>query len=131
MERVLVPIDGSENARRALRFAAGLARRYGADLDVVHLTDVETESTRELLAEAEAILEEEGLDGEAAVEYDLRLTFKASERIGKGILEAVEEGGYDHVVMGHHGTGAVERLLLGSATETVIRADEVAVTVIP
>ncbi|NIX20649.1 MAG: universal stress protein [Actinobacteria bacterium] len=131
MERVLVPVDGSENALRALRFAAGLARRYGADLDAVHITDVETESTRELLAEAEAILEEEGLEGEASVEYDLRLTFKASERIGNGILETVEEGGYDHVVMGHHGTGAVGRLLLGSATETVIRADEVAVTVIP
>ena len=130
-ERILAPIDGSENAERALRFAADLARRYEAGLDVVHITDVETESTKSLLEEADAVLEEEGLPGEAAVKYDLRLTFKASDRVGRGILELVEDGDYDHVVMGHHGAGAVERMLLGSATETVIRADSVAVTVIP
>ncbi|MDZ7701105.1 MAG: universal stress protein [Halobacteriales archaeon] len=131
IDRLLAPIDGSENAERALRFAADLARRYEARLDVVHLTDVETESTRALLEEADDILEEAGLPGEAAVKYDLRLTFKSSDRVGKGILDLVEEHGYDHVVMGHHGTGAVGRLLLGSATETVIRDDSVAVTVIP
>lgn len=131
IETVLVPIDGSENAERALRFGADLARRHEAALDVVHITDVETESTQELLDSADAILEEEGFAGEAAVQYDLRLTFKSSDRIGEGILELVAEEGYDHVAMGHHGAGAVERLLLGSATETVIRADEVPVTVIP
>jgi nucleotide-binding universal stress UspA family protein len=131
MERILAPIDGSENAERALRFAAELARRYEASLDVVHITDVETESTRALLEEADAVLEDEGLPGETTVEYDLRLTFKSSDRIGESILELAEEGGYDHIVMGHHGAGAVERLLLGSATETVIRANAVAVTVVP
>lgn len=131
IDRILAPIDGSENAERALRFAADLARRHEAALDVVHITDVETESTTALLEAADAVLEDEGLPGETRVEYDLRLTFKSSDRIGEGILDLVEEHGYDHVVMGHHGAGAVERLLLGSATETVIRADEVAVTVIP
>ena len=131
VEQVLVPIDGSDNAERALRFAAGLAHRYGAALEVVHITDVETESTNRLLEDATAVLEEEGVTTEPRVEYDLRLTFKASDRIGRGILELVEEEGHDHVVMGHHGAGAVKRAVLGSATETVIRADAVAVSVIP
>lgn len=131
IDRILAPIDGSENAERALRFAAELARRYEASLDVIHITDVETESTKALLEEADAVLEEEGLPGEASVQYDLRLTFKASDRVGEGILDLVEEGDYDHVVMGHHGAGAVEQMLLGSATQTVIGADAVAVTVIP
>lgn len=131
MERILAPIDGSENAERALRFAAELSRRYDARLDVVHITDVETESTRELLDRADEILDDEGHPGETTVQYDLRLTFKSSDRIGEGVLDLVEEEGYDHVVMGHHGAGAVERLLLGSATETVIRANAVPVTVVP
>ena len=131
VERILAPTDGSENAERALRFAAELAARFDADLDVVHLTDVETEATRTLLERARTILEDAGLPGEPTVQYDLRLTFKAGDRVGEDLLDIVEEGGYDHVVMGHHGAGAVERFLLGSATETVIRADEVAVTVIP
>ena len=131
VERILAPIDGSENAERALRFAADLAVHYAADLDVVHLTDVETESTADLLERAEAILEEAGLESEPSVHYDLQLTFKAGDRVGQDILRLVEEGDYDHVVLGHHGAGAVKRLVLGSATETVIRADVVAVTVIP
>jgi nucleotide-binding universal stress UspA family protein len=129
--RILVPIDASDNAERALRFGAGLARRYGAEIEVVHITDVETESTTRLLEDAEAVLEDEDLTAEPRVKYDLRLTFKASDRIGEGILDLVEEEGHDHVVMGHHGSGGVERMLLGSATETVIRANEVPVTVIP
>ena len=131
VERILAPTDGSENAERALRFAADLATRFEADVDVVHLTDVETEDTRAILEEARALLAEAGIVEEPEVRLDLRLTFKASDRVGEDILRLVEEEGYDHVVMGHHGAGAVKRLVLGSATETVIRADEVAVTVIP
>jgi len=131
VERILVPIDGSENAERALRFGADLASRYGASLDVVHVTDVETESTRALLDRARAVLDELGLEAEPRVAFDLRMTFGSSDRVGATILDLVETEGYDHVVMGHHGDGAVERLLLGSATRTVIRADSVAVTVVP
>jgi nucleotide-binding universal stress UspA family protein len=41
------------------------------------------------------------------------------------------EQDFDHVVMGHHGSGAVERAILGSAAETVLRAEEFPVTVVP
>lgn len=68
VEHLPVPIDGSDNAERALRFGAEMARRYDAAIDVVHITDVETESTEELLERADGILEEEGLPGEAAIE---------------------------------------------------------------
>ncbi len=131
VEHVLAPIDGSDNAERALRFAAQLAARFDAEIDVVHLTDVETEATEALLDSAREILEAAEVEAELSIEYDLRLTFRGGDRIGDDILEIAEEGGYDHVVMGHHGSGTVERLVMGSATETVIRANEVAVTVIP
>ena len=62
---------------------------------------------------------------------DVRLDLRPANRVGQNILEMVEEEGYDHVVMGHHGAGAVERAILGSAAETVLRSNQVPVTVVP
>ena len=131
MMRVLVPVDGSESSERALRFAADLIRGIDGELDVVHVTDVETEATEQLLERAREILAEEGVDDVPEVEIDLNLTFRGADQVGKDILAIVEEEGYDHVVMGHHGSGAVDRLILGSAAETVLRSGDVPVTVVP
>ena len=129
--RVLVPIDGSETSERALRFAAEFSRRFEGTLHVVHVTDRETEATEQIVARAEEILEEEGVPGEPSVSLDFQLTFRSANRVGDDIVDFVEEGDYDHVVMGHHGDGTVDRLILGSAAETVLRAGEVPVTVVP
>lgn len=129
--KVLAPIDGSDCSFRALRFAVTFASRFEADLEVVHITDVETEATDQLLERARAILDETGVAEEPSISIDFDLSFRGSNRIGRNILDIVEEDGYDHVVMGHHGSGRVERAILGSATETVLRSDEVPVTIIP
>lgn len=134
--KILAPIDGSDCSVRALRFAAEAAVRYDADLDVVHFVDQdadrEREETQRLLARAESVLEEEGVAAEPEVAVDVWITdYRYANRIGKDVLREAREGDYDLVVMGHHGTGAVGRLLLGSAAETVVRAAEVPVTVVP
>lgn len=128
--RVLVPVDGSDCSRRALRFAAEFAGNFDADLRVVHITDAETDATEEILRRAKETLAEEGLDVEPEVDIDVGLTFRSSNRVGNDILDLVEEDGYDHVVMGHRGAGAVERAILGSAARTVVEANTVPVTII-
>lgn len=128
---VLCPIDGSETSYRALEFAAKFVTRFEADLQVVHFAQDTTEGTRRILDRAAAVLEEAGVDAEPRVATDLGLDFRPSNRVGDDILALVEEGGFDHVVMGHHGSGMVERAILGSATETVVRADAVPVTIVP
>ena len=113
---ILAPIDGSDCSERALRFAAGMARRYEAEVHVVHLSEHRTGQTDDLLERAETVLEEEGVVGDSTVVSDVRLSdLRASDQVGRDILELVERRGYDHVVMGHHGTGRVGRLILGSA----------------
>ena len=129
--RILVPVDGSDCSERALRFAAEMSRRYEGSLKVVHVTDVETEATELIVERAREVLAEEGIVDEATVSIDLELAFRSANRIGDDILELAEDGDFDHVVMGHHGSGAVERLILGSAAETVVRAGEVPATVVP
>lgn len=128
---ILCPIDGTETSFRALEFAAELSRRFDADLDVVHITDEHTDATEEILDRARTVLDMTGVDAVPAVSTDLDLDFRPGERVGKDILNLVEMRDYDHVVMGHEGSGTVERAILGSAAETVLRAETVPVSVVP
>lgn len=134
--KILAPIDESECSARAVRFAARFAVRYEASLDVVHLVEQDHDATRaetqKLLERAETILAEEGIPNEPAVVTDVWITdYRYANRIGKDIVRMAAEGAYDHVVMGHHGSGVAGRVLLGSAAETVVRAAEVPVTIVP
>lgn len=127
---VVVPMDGSERSRDALRFAADFANRYDGSVHVIHVTDHPAEAEAEITEKAEAILADAGLEDEPELLVNVS-KFRWSNRVGKEILKYVEEEGYDHVVMGHHGEGALGRALLGSASETVVRGATVPVTVIP
>jgi nucleotide-binding universal stress UspA family protein len=128
---LLVPIDGSECSHRALDFAIEFARRFEASLHVVHVSDAETDATDEILARAREQLAEAGIDDEPEVSTNVDLAFRPAEQVGKDILELVEERGYDHVVMGHHGGSTVERAMLGSAAHTVVEEETVPVTIVP
>lgn len=129
---VLVPIDGSECSFRALRFATGFARRYEATLHVVHITDVRGDDTEALLERASGVLAEEGIEDEPSVATDVRMSeARYATRVGKDILGMLDDEGYDHVIMGHHGEGAIGRIVIGSAAEAVVRGTDVPVTVVP
>ncbi|WP_227374976.1 universal stress protein [Haladaptatus halobius] len=128
---VLVPVDGSEYSFRALRFAANFARNFDATLHVVHFSDEATDATDEILARARNVLDAEDVDAELKLSEDVQLEFRPGDRVGENVLELVEENDYDHVVMGHHGSGAIERAILGSAAETIVRAEAVPVTIVP
>lgn len=128
---VLAAVDGSDNSMRALRFAAEFAVNYDADLHVVHVSDDETDATDTIFDRAREVL----ADSEVRADLELRETdemrVRSAESAAKEILAYVSENGIDHVVMGHHGAGRVERALLGSASETVVRGTTVPVTVVP
>ena len=51
-------------------------------------------------------------------------------RPARTILDVVEEGEVDHVVMGSHGRSGVSRILLGSVAEDVVRESPVPVTIV-
>lgn len=129
---VLVPIDGSDCSFRALDFAIDFVKRYDGDLHVVHITDFEGEASQEILDRASERLDEAAILSDPQIVTDLQLSDpRYANQIGKDILEIVEEQGYDHVVMGHHGSGAVGRMVLGSAASTVVQAAETPATIIP
>jgi nucleotide-binding universal stress UspA family protein len=129
--KIFVPVDGSDCSARAVAFAAEMAERYGGDLSVVHLSDADTDAARAALDAAREGLPAE-YEGEASFEVAVRdMASPTADRIGQEILAHAREADADHVVMGHHGAGVVERAILGSAAETVVRGEMMPVTIVP
>jgi nucleotide-binding universal stress UspA family protein len=130
--KILVPVDTSECSRRALEHAVELATAVDGTVDVVHFTEFEDEQVEGLRESVDEVMAESGVEGSTAIVGDIRLgSLRASTRIGNDILKYATSGEYDQIVMGHHGSGAVGDLLLGSAAETVVEDTEIPVTVVP
>lgn len=130
--RVLTPIDGSDCSLRAVAFAADFASKFGGTVDVIHFADYRTDSTEAILDQARAVLADTDIDAEPEVISEPKLANpRYANRIGRDILRYADDNGFDHIVMGHHGTGRIGTALLGSAAETVVEATEYPTTVIP
>ncbi len=133
-ERILVPTDGSPEADAVVDHAAGLAAVHDADLHAVYV--VNTAGYAGLPGDGavgglSAMMNEQG---ETALD---RATEHAGDRLTERVLvegspsaeivDYAEEAGCDLIVMGTHGRGGIDRLLLGSVAERVVRTSPVPV----
>lgn len=128
-ERVLLPTDGSETADRAVDQAIDIANKYDAALHALYVVD-ETEPVLNVRGSDESFdrLEDEG---EGVVDDVTERARRASVSSVAGsvqqgepaetILEYVDSNGIDLVVMGTHGRSGLDRHLLGSVAEKVVR----------
>ena len=139
-EHVLVPMDGSEQARDALEHT--LSEHADARVTVLHVIDparatygaqagIPTSSEEWFEAEearAEHLFEEvRERAAEAGVEVETATEVGQPSRT---IVEYAAEHDVDHVVIGSHGREGLSRILLGSVAELVIRRSPVPVTVV-
>jgi nucleotide-binding universal stress UspA family protein len=138
---ILVPVDGSEFSLRALDIAIDLARRLGAAIVVCHVVDLTKAAS---LSSGEAQLVEECLemlesDGrrivDAAVER-AKATVPTSSRVVEGspvdeIQRLAAELEPIFVVIGSHGRTGLNRLIMGSVAEGVVRGSAVPVLIVP
>jgi nucleotide-binding universal stress UspA family protein len=137
-KRILVPVDGSEQATEALSYA--LAEFPDADIGVINVIDpidvgytstvgmpgYSEEWYEESKENAERVFEEAQ---EMADEYGITLTTKTEVgQPAQTIVDYAEE--FDQIIMGSHGRSGVSRILLGSVAETVVRRSPVPVTVV-
>ncbi|MFC4360631.1 universal stress protein [Halobium salinum] len=132
--RILVATDGSSGAAAAVERALDFAQRYDAELHVLYVVDtnlvpLDTHAQRVL-----RYLQEEGeMSVETAVGQSTDSgieTVVGSVREGdpsESILCYVDDNDIDLVVLGTHGRRGVERYLLGSVAERVVRQSPVPV----
>ncbi|WP_144921334.1 universal stress protein [Halorubrum salsamenti] len=132
--QILVPTDGSPASDAAIEHAIDLARHYDARLHALYVVDGAAYSTLEAGADivVEA-LESEGKEAtnrvaDAATEagVDCETTI-ATGTAYQSIRDYADENGIDVIVMGTHGRKGLDRYLLGSVTERVVRTSDVPV----
>jgi nucleotide-binding universal stress UspA family protein len=135
MTTLLVPLDGSELATRALPYAAALARRTRGRVLLVHVGPVTTlyegqrrttiaasSDVQSLLADAAEWLRTQGVDSDSAV---------VDGEVPPNILRVAREQGADVVVMSTHGRGGLGRVLYGSVADRVVREAALPVMLVP
>lgn len=132
-EEILVPIDGSDPSLRAVDEAAALAVQHDAHLHVLHVIDLAVLVDVPDTAVLDSIEETaEGATDRAVARAKDAGAEEVRRSVHRGtphrtILEYVDDHDVDLVVMGTHGRTGLNRLLLGSVTEKVVRLSPVPV----
>ncbi|AFZ73203.1 universal stress protein [Natronobacterium gregoryi] len=132
---VLVPTDGSDPAARAVEQAIELADKFDATLHVLFAADVDERTPLDLSRSqvVESVREHgrtlvDGVDERSP--DDLEVTTAVVDGDPREvILEYTEHEDIDVAVMGTHGRRGVDRLLLGSVAEHVMRNADCSVLV--
>ncbi|HEY0196528.1 MAG TPA: universal stress protein, partial [Methanobacterium sp.] len=87
----------------------------------VRVTEILKEEANQSLEKIEDLVEE--FKKEEGIEKDIKLTKESKEGSPADvILKTVEEEGVDLIVMGTSGKHGLDRFLLGSVTEKVVRS---------
>lgn len=134
LERILVPVDFSEGSKAALEYAQGLAGRFGASVDVLHVWftpayispavavqvargEIETlelvarrEAEQQMQSFLDGVPNPEGVPIATRIEYGYE---------PQAIVDIAKS--YDLVVMGTHGRSGLSHFIIGSVAEKVIR----------
>jgi nucleotide-binding universal stress UspA family protein len=134
--RILVPVDGSDASMIGLRQALALAKDQNARVRILNVVDESVlipmmeptgaavytdviESLRDdgqrVLAQAHALAKKQGVRAEA-VQIESR-----ARPVSEIILADARRSKADVIVMGTHGRRGLNRLLLGSDAERVLR----------
>jgi nucleotide-binding universal stress UspA family protein len=127
--RILVPIDGSTNSRRAVEAATAFAKTRGSELFLVMIVPEEEQSTGPPEGLAYEFSKEKGESiiyetSKIPKNEQIKVTGKvirSSQSVVAGIIEFAEENKIDLIVIGTRGLGSFKRLFLGSVSDGVVR----------
>jgi nucleotide-binding universal stress UspA family protein len=139
-KRILVPVDGSDQAEAASAYVVEnfpdatvvlchvinpAEAGYSAQASVPSFSE---EWYEEQHSHAESLLDELAADFEADVS-GVEQVVEVGRPI-QSIVEYADENDINQIVMGSHGRSGMSRILLGSVAETVVRRATVPVTVV-
>lgn len=148
MARILVGVDGSESAMRAVDYAAKLAASTQSDLVLLTVSSLPFILDDELKAYAHAehlykddlprlLVDPRPPALEAARARATAMGAERVETIAVGgdpaaeIISAAERNGSDLIVVGRRGMGSLSRLIFGSVAQKIVHLTDKPVTVVP
>ena len=124
-EKILVPVDGSEHSKRALKEAIKVAKMTGGAITILNVTpsgsslgsshkqpnyEMMQNKDRSVLAEGQKLVEIEGI---------LVETLLLEGQIVDQIVKTAKEGHFDLIVVGARGLSKLEEIMLGSVSHGV------------
>ncbi len=138
--KILIATDGSEYTKKAVDHGIELAINIGAKLHAIYVIDTRAYGSIPLSASMEytySILRQEG---DTAIKYVADRAeaagLEAEGIIAEGhpaeeIIKYAEENSIDLIVMGTLGKSGLDRFLLGSVADKVIRNSRIPVIAVP
>lgn len=129
---ILVTTDGSEGSEAAVEDALEIAKRFNSTIHILYVVDVRAgaqDMADVMVGKFEEIGEEATTRfAEKFEEEDIEVETHVESGIPhRSILEFTDENSIDLIVMSTHGRTGLDRILIGSVTEKVIRKSEVPV----
>ena len=131
VQHMLVPIDFSATADRALEYAIALAQQLHARLTLLHVLDLTPVTMDEMTVGVVATyLEEQEIEAQhllqASLERVQRAGLQGDILLVQGtptqtIVDTAGEQGVDLILMGTHGRTGLAHVFLGSVAEHVVR----------
>jgi nucleotide-binding universal stress UspA family protein len=142
LRTILLPLDGSQFAERALPLATAVARRSGGNLRLALVHRLPAPPATRDAVRVYAAMENAVRKAEHA--YLRGIATRAAETLGRPVRSVLLEGpiaralqdygheiGADLVVMTTHGRGPVQRAWLGSVADRLLRSLEVPLLLVP
>jgi nucleotide-binding universal stress UspA family protein len=136
-EKILIATDGSAKNQPAVKKGLELARESGSMVYVLYVIDETTFTSTEAGALAGDVYMNLKEEGEKAVEQVKRIangekveTLVLSGRPANVITEFAVKNKVDLIVVGSQGKSGLERLILGSVAESILRMTDCMVLVV-
>lgn len=139
-KKILIATDGSEYTKRSVEYGIELAKSTGAKLYAIYVFDTRAYDSLPESAPIEYAYLLLRQEGEVATEYVAdrarAIGLEAEKIITEGhpadeIIKYAEKNSIDLIVMGTFGKGGVNRLLMGSVANKVVRISKIPVLVVP
>jgi nucleotide-binding universal stress UspA family protein len=132
-DRILIPTDGSEASEVTVEHGIELAEKFDAEVHVIHIVDVRVQDTHDIYDHLVGNLKEAGRNATESIQEEFEeKNLKASTEVIEGIphkeiINFSEENDIDLILMGTEGKTGLDRILLGSTTEKVLRTSDIPV----
>ena len=143
-KKIMVAIDGSDAAWKALDFASALGRKAGSDMVIVNVVDDVSKSNilelsfagqelysdlvKEMRKVSEGLLENAK---EKLGDYPNKVkTISLFGNPVRQMMEAVKDEGIESIFVGTRGAGQFSEMIVGSTTNKVLQSSPVPVVVV-
>lgn len=138
VHKILVPVDFSEPSEVTIRYAEHLGHLYHSGLELLHVAEEVPYPYFYVPVQSDAVADRLRRAGEALAKLAAdtlseRVQYTTSVRSGRVASEVLDHARHTEcglLVIGTHGLSGLERVLVGSTAEQVIRGAEIPVFVV-